>query len=411
MDIIVQKFGGTSLASEEGRLAAVRHVEAALLEHQKVVVVVSAMGRQGDVYATDTLIGVIGDATYAARRDLDILMSCGEAISAVTFATLLRRHGHEVTVLNGLQAGIVTDAQYGDARILDIRPQRIMEALEASHVVVVMGFQGATLGGDITTLGRGGSDTTAAALGAALQAKCVDIFTDVDGIMTADPKIVPNAGCLKSASYTEICQLAHHGAKVIHPSAVEMAMTENVPIRVRNTLTRDPGTFIAERRLDSLGDTDQDFSVGGVTSSAETWYIKFEDAVTAQEALIDIQGMMGNTGYVDAENADVVITPASHNKPQVASLVTGWSTKAKVVKRCAKVAVIGYGKSALTRSVMQRAREALLVRGISVVFNGTAKHTAWCLVHPESMVLAVNVLHDEFGLSKLAQLAQRAVSV
>ncbi|QSO47785.1 aspartate kinase [Alicyclobacillus mengziensis] len=405
MDIIVQKFGGTSLATEESRLAAVRHVEAAALEYQGVVVVVSAMGRQGDLYATDTLIGVVGGSTYASRRDLDILMSCGEAISAVTFATLLRRHGHEVTVLSGHQAGIVTDSEYGDARILDIRPQRIFEALAASHIVVVMGFQGATVDGDITTLGRGGSDTSAAALGAALHAKCVDIFTDVDGIMTADPKIVPTAGCLRSASYTEICQLAHHGAKVIHPSAVEMAMTQNVPIRVRNTLKKDPGTFIANRRRDSADDSEEGWSVGGVTSTSETWYVRFGDAVKAHEALMQIRGLMGNTGYIDTENSDMVITSASHMKSQVGNLVSTWSQKAEVVKRCAKVAVIGSGRASSTRAAMQRAREALTMGGVSVVFGGTSKSTAWCLVHPESMTRAVNILHEEFGLSNLAESA------
>ena len=175
MRVIVQKFGGTSLATPQAREQAARRVVAAIQEGYRPVVVVSAMGRAGDPYATDTLLELVRrEGGSTPPRELDLLMSCGELIAAVVMATVLRRMGCSATALSGMQAGIITDDRFTDARIVRVEPARVLHLLEQGQVAVVAGFQGATAAGEVTTLGRGGSDTTAAALGVALRAEWVD---------------------------------------------------------------------------------------------------------------------------------------------------------------------------------------------------------------------------------------------
>src|SRR5690606_39187414 len=181
--IIVQKFGGSSLAAPEGREAAARRVLQAVREGSRPIVVVSALGRRGDPYATDTLLGLVrAEQAGLPARELDLLLACGEQIAAVIGAAGLRPHGGDAPALTAGQAGIVTDAHFGDARILRVDPEPLRRRLERGQVPVVAGFQGVTEHGDITTLGRGGSDTTAAALAAALGAGAVEIYTDVEGV-------------------------------------------------------------------------------------------------------------------------------------------------------------------------------------------------------------------------------------
>lgn len=222
MKIIVQKFGGTSLDSADKRSVAIEHIEDARSKGYGVVVVVSAMGRNGEPYSTDTLLSLVSEDDIAAR-DKDALMACGEVISAVKFANSLGKRGIAAVVLNGQQAGILTDCNFGNAQVLDVQPQRIFDALQLGQIPVVTGFQGASQEGDITTLGRGGSDTTAVLVGVALGAECVEIFTDVDGIMTCDPRIVSSAQSLTHLSYQEMNSLVLNGATVLHPSAVQVA--------------------------------------------------------------------------------------------------------------------------------------------------------------------------------------------
>ncbi|MEW5899373.1 MAG: aspartate kinase, partial [Bacillota bacterium] len=213
MRFIVQKFGGTSVATPELRERVAGKIIAAKEEGYTPVVVVSAIGRAGDPYATDTLINFARQAHRdLSAREMDLLMSCGEVISGVVMAAVLQKAGHPAVFLTGAQAGIVTDDSFNEARILKVKPENILKQAKEGKIVIVAGFQGVTEDGEITTLGRGGSDTTAAALGVALNAAYVDIYTDVEGIMTADPRIVDGAQALEKVTYDEICQLAHEGA-------------------------------------------------------------------------------------------------------------------------------------------------------------------------------------------------------
>ncbi|AUZ41384.1 aspartate kinase, partial [Bacillus sp. MBGLi79] len=243
MKIIVQKFGGTSVKDDRGRKLALSHIQEAVNEGYKAVVVVSAMGRKGDPYATDSLLDLLyGGQDTITEREQDMLLSCGETISSVVFASMLLENGIKAAALTGAQAGFLTDNNHTNAKILEMKPERLVSMLADHDAVVVAGFQGATAKGDITTIGRGGSDTSAAALGAALDAEFIDIYTDVEGVMTADPRIVEKAKPLPVITYTEICNLAYQGAKVIHPRAVEIAMQAKVPIRVRSTYSNETGT-------------------------------------------------------------------------------------------------------------------------------------------------------------------------
>src|SRR5690606_29009876 len=235
----------SSLAAPEGREAAARRVLQAVREGSRPIVVVSALGRRGDPYATDTLLGLVrAEQAGLPARELDLLLACGEQIAAVVVAAVLGQHGVDAPALTGGQAGIVTDAHFGDARILRVDPEPLRRRLERGQVPVVAGFQGVTEHGDITTPGRGGRDTTAAALAAALGAGAVEIYTDVEGVYTADPRLVPDARTMLTATYDEVAQMAVEGARVIHPRAIEIAMRANVPVRVRSTVSDAPGTLI-----------------------------------------------------------------------------------------------------------------------------------------------------------------------
>ncbi|RIV29341.1 aspartate kinase [Alicyclobacillaceae bacterium I2511] len=398
MQILVQKFGGTSVANQEIRAAAVLHVESALSQGYQVVVVVSAMGRRGDPYATDTLLELLRSEDGESLRDKDILMSCGEALSAVVFAGTLRSYGHAVTVLSGGQAGIYTSDRFGDARILEIRPQRIISELEKGRVVVVMGFQGVNETGDVTTLGRGGSDTTATALAVALNAQRVDIFTDVDGIMTADPKIVDEARKLKRVTYTEICNLAYQGAKVIHPRAVEIAMQKNVPIRVRSTQSMDEGTLVTSTTSVLETATVADRFLTGVTQTAPVSQISVR-----QEELrgINVFALMAehaiSVDFISVGTERVTYTVLGKDSQKATQLIQDKGIQPQLVENCAKVAAVGAGIAGVP-GIMAKIVESLQNEDIEILQSADSHTTIWCLVHGEQMEKAVRALHRAFEL-------------
>lgn len=406
MRILVQKFGGTSVASREGRLAALEHIEDALALDYRVVVVVSAMGRRGDPYATDTLLGVVDESDRVAVRDLDILMTCGESISAVVFASLLRSRGHEVTVLTGGQAGILTNAQFGNARILEVRPERMTEELQAGRIVVVMGFQGATADGDVTTLGRGGSDTTATALGVALNADYVDIFTDVEGIMTADPRIVTTARRLHQVTYAEICNLAYQGARVIHPRAVEIAMQKNIPIRVRSTHSKDEGTLVTHAMAQMEGHALSDRFVTGVTQTANiTQIVLASEGIGQQNVFTAMADAAISVDFISVTPNRVAYTVADTDLRRAIQALQALNYEPETVPECAKVSVVG--TFAGVPGVTARIVDALVGQGIEILQSADSHTSIWCLIHGRYTDQAVRALHQAFGLDD--QDAQRSV--
>jgi len=243
MGLIVQKYGGSSVANAEGMKRVANRIVAAKRDGHHVVVVVSAMGD-----TTDELIDLAKQVTpIPAGRELDMLLTAGERISMALLAMAIKNLGFEARSFTGSQAGVITDSSHGRARIIDVTPGRIQSALDEGAIAIVAGFQGISQDTkDVTTLGRGGSDTTAVALAAALEADVCEIYTDVDGVFSADPRVVPAARKLKTVTYDEMLELAASGAKVLHLRCVEYARRYELPIHVRSSFSTNEGTWVVK---------------------------------------------------------------------------------------------------------------------------------------------------------------------
>ena len=275
--IIVMKFGGTSIRDDESRTAAVEHIRRHADSGKQVVVVVSAMGRKGEPYATDTLISLLKDIGEPVNpAELDSVMSIGEILSSAYFSHLLSQNGLPAQAFTGSQAGILTDDNPGDAEILEINPARIRNVLKAGKIAVVAGFQGATAEGDVRTLGRGGSDTSAIALASALNAEKVEIYSDVDGIANCDPRQISEAAFMDSVSAAQILSMADEGSKVIHPRAIKASLQTKTPIIARNTFSNASGTTIFH------GSPDEESNQVTLAHRDEMCLIEFESKTDAQ---------------------------------------------------------------------------------------------------------------------------------
>lgn len=402
--IVVQKFGGTSVRDAGSREQAKDHIMDALQEGNKVVVVVSAMGRKGEPYATDTLLSLVGGTdNLLSKRENDLLLSCGEIISSVVFTQLLVENDIKATALTGAQAGFLTNNDFNNARILEMDCSRIEKELEEYDVVVVAGFQGAAPNGDTTTLGRGGSDTSAAALGAALNAAFIDIFTDVEGIMTADPRIAENARPLSVVTYTEVCNMAYQGAKVIHPRAVEIAMQAKIPIRIRSTYSKDTGTLVTTSNPENKGSDIKERPVTGIAHVANVTQIK----VFAKKDQYDLQAQvfkaMANkeisVDFINISPNSVVYTVTEEMTDKAISVLKEMDYEPVIEKECAKVSVVGAGMAGVP-GVTFKIVTALSNKGIRILQSADSHTTIWVLVKQDDLVRAVNVLHDAFELEK-----------
>lgn len=405
MGILVQKYGGTSLSTSEARSLVIGHIKRELNNNFQLVVVVSAMGRRGEPYATDTLLDwAESNGGSLPERERDLLMCCGEIISAATLCSLLEQEGISSTVLTGAQAGFVTDDQFGDARIVDIRPARILEELERNLVVIVTGFQGQTENGDFTTLGRGGSDTSATALGVALHAEMVDIYTDVNGILTADPRIVEDARPLTHVSYTEICNMAHHGAKVIHPRAVEIAMQANIPVRVRSTFSANEGTLVTHPEgFRNVQSGMLDRYVTGIAYVGNVTQIAVEAEEPNNHLQLNVFKTMAVSGisvdFINVTPTGAVYTVSDHEGPKAVNILREMGMNPKIITGCAKVSVIGGGINGVP-GIMAAIVEALTEADIQILQSADSNTTIWVLVNKEDMVQALRALHAKFELHR-----------
>jgi aspartate kinase len=278
MGLIVQKYGGSSVADAEGMKRVATRIVATKRDGNQVVVVVSAMGD-----TTDELIDLAKQITpIPVGRELDMLLTAGERISMALLAMAISNLGHEARSFTGSQAGVITDSSHGRARIIDVAPGRIREALDEGAIAIVAGFQGVSQDTkDVTTLGRGGSDTTAVALAAALDADVCEIYTDVDGVFSADPRVVPTARKLKSVTYEEMLELAASGAKVLHLRCIEYARRYEMPIHVRSSFSTNEGTWVVK-----------DHPEGGIMEQAIISGIAHDKS----EAKITIVGVPDRTG-------------------------------------------------------------------------------------------------------------------
>jgi aspartate kinase len=402
MDLIVQKFGGTSLQGEQSRRHVLRHISREHEAGNSLVVVVSAMGRSGEAYATDSLLELIrqnGNALPA--REKDLLLSCGEVIAAATLCSLLIAEGIPSVVLTGGQAGIITDARFGAARIVDIKTDKLNQHLAEGLVVIVTGFQGMTPDGEMTTLGRGGSDTSATALGAALNASIVDIYTDVDGILTADPRWVSNARPLTAVSYEEICNMAQNGAKVIHPRAVEIAMKAGVPVRVRSTFSEGKGTLVTHAQILRSQGIWFDRTVTGlahVRGVTQFGVVNHDGPADLQLQVFRAMATHGiSVDFINVMPTGVHYTVSEGDTPTAIQLLQQLGFEPRVRRGCAKVSVIGGGMNG-EPGVMAVIVEALTGSGIPILQSADSNTTIWVLLSEEDLAEALQALHTAFGL-------------
>ncbi|HLR40567.1 MAG TPA: aspartate kinase [Virgibacillus sp.] len=403
MQVLIQKFGGTSVQTEENRNHVIKHIKDALMKGYKLVVVVSALGRKPDPYATDTLLDMVNfPANHNSSRELDLLLSCGETIASVVLSNELQKHHITATALTGAQAGFVTNDDFNQAKIKKVNPDRITKEFADHDVVVVAGFQGQTESGEITTIGRGGSDTTAAALGAALQAERIEIFTDVNGIMTADPRVVDSARPLNVVTYTEICNLAYQGAKVVHPRAVEIAMQAKIPMRVRSTYTLDEGTLVTASRVQEMGIDIPDRLITGIAHMSSITQLRVQTKEGAYHFQSDVFKAMAEAGisvdFINISPSGVIYTVPEEFTEKAVQILDTLGFQAELTENCAKVSAVGAGMTGVP-GVASRIVQALTEAEVQILQSADSHTTIWVLVHENDLKVAVNALHEVFELS------------
>lgn len=407
MEVIVQKFGGTSLKGPKERQQAVDLVKAAVEQGLAVVVVVSAMGRKPDPYATDTLLGVVAEELAQPGglpgRELDLLLSCGEIISATLFAGLLQSAGLAAVALTGAQAGIITDNNFTCAHIIKVNPERVAKELRNGKVVVVAGFQGRTEDNEITTLGRGGSDTSAVALGAALKAKRVEIYTDVSGIMTADPHISPEATLLKQVTYQEVVELAHLGAKVVHPRAVELAMAAGIPLWIKGTDGRSEGTLVTGTVPGGIEITG-DRVITGIAHILGVAQVRVDlrpEPSPGEQHLAIFSQLAAANISVDIINVfpdRVIFTVQEQVLPATVNALTNLGYVPQTESGFAKVSAVGAAMRGVP-GVMARIVRALQAVKVEIYQSVDSHANISCLIRADQLAEAIRSLHAEFGLN------------
>ncbi|MBR9987601.1 MAG: aspartate kinase [Desulfosarcina sp.] len=404
MALIVQKFGGTSVADTK----RIRNVATRVLKtHAKgndVVVILSAMAG-----VTDRLIGLAGEVTETPdRRELDVLLATGEQTTAALLAMMLKSMGHKAQSLLGHQAEVVTDCEYGNARILEIGTNRIKRLLAEQNIVVVAGFQGTDIQGNITTLGRGGSDTSAVAIAAALKADVCEIYTDVDGIYTADPNICPRARKIKEISYDEMLNMASLGAKVLQIRSVGFAKKYNIPVHVRSSFSEEEGTMVVQE--DSVM---EQLVVSGVThdlNQARITLKKVPDqpGIAAKifspiaEAGILVDMIIQNTRAAGQTDLTFTVPKADYKRAMEMQQRLAETIGTEEVfgdPHIAKVSVIGVGMKNHS-GVASLMFNALARENINIIMISTSEIRISCIIEEKYTELAVRVLHTAFGLDR-----------
>lgn len=402
MALIVQKYGGSSVVDAERIKSVARRIAATKDKGDRVVVVISAMGD-----TTDELLSLAYQVSeHPDSRELDALVSTGEVVSSTLLTMALESMGYEAISLTGAQAGIRTDATYSRARILKVEAKRVVKELEKGNIVIVAGFQGITEEMDVTTLGRGGSDTTAVALAASLGAEVCQIYTDVEGVYTADPRLVPEAQRLSEIGYEEMLELASYGARVMHPRAVELGELFHIPILVASSFTDSPGTLIhggvsmeVRNKVRSIAhDPDvAKITVVGVPDRPGIAAAIFEPLAKAN---VSVDTIVQNASIDNI--TDLTFTVA---KSQLGRAIEVVEPIAKSIgaRECAsdaklgKISIIGTGMQN-TPGYAARMFRVLSEQGINIQLIATSEIRITCIVDESRMKDAVRALHQAFEL-------------
>ena len=402
MKIIVQKFGGTSVATAESRERIVEKVAEAINKGFSPVLVVSAMGRHPQPYATDTLLGLVGDyAESHCKRELDMVMACGEVFSVVLLSHYLRSRGYLAEGFDAYRAGIRASDNHGEGAILQIYPDEILEAIRRGAIPVIAGFQGVNSQLAITTLGRGGSDTSAVAIGAALRAQLVEIYTDVDGVMTADPRVFEGASILSQVDFEEMGELAGEGSKVVHPRAVDLAADYAVPVWVKNTFGERYGTFLSQVPQRQAFEKLRLVTAVAHRTGLSQVIVHLQDGVVNESAIQILQTMAEAGISLDLVNFAgdrmVFITPTNPGEQQARQAIEKLGLKFEIRSQCAKISLVGAGMRG-TPGVAFRAHRCLLKAGVPVYHSTDSNITISCLIPAERLSKAVQAVHEEFDM-------------
>ncbi|MDP9111667.1 MAG: aspartate kinase [Candidatus Eremiobacteraeota bacterium] len=395
--VAVLKFGGTSVASREMRDTAINRIKEARESGFSVVVVVSAMGRGSDPYSTDALLALGGGAAGTANADL--LLSCGELIAAAVLAEELTLRAIAATALSGQQAGIITNGMHGDAAIMRVDPAHVQTLLESDIVPVIAGFQGATSHGAVTTLGRGGTDLTAIAIAHALHAERVDIYTDVDGVMSADPRRIEGASHVSHASFEEMAELAEHGAKVMHRKAAAFAHERDVPYTVKG-LASDTGTVVGlvyepQRPVTGITSTGRLTWVrairGDIENPTQRMQTELEMFKRLAEADISID-------QVTINQAGVAFAIQGDRANDVRQLLGDLNLAIRVREGCSKLAIVGAGMRGMP-GVVHQIVSALSRANVEIIHATDSYITVSVLVPEADVTRAEFAVHEAFHLS------------
>lgn len=404
MPIIVQKYGGSSVADIEKIKNVARRVGKSRDAGNQMVVVVSAMGD-----TTDDLIALAKKITaHPSGREYDLLLSTGELVSCTLLAMALDSIGYRAVSLSGAQAGIKTDTEYNRAHILGIDPKRVVNELNAGNIVVVAGFQGITQDQDVTTLGRGGSDTTAIALAISLKAKECHIYTDVDGVFTADPRLVAEAHSLSEINYEEMLEMANCGARVMHPRAVELGQMYNMPILVACTFNEKPGTLIhggkdmeVKNKVTGIAH-DMDVAkimIVGVPDRPGIASAIFEPLATAG---ISVDTIVQNASIENITDLTFTVAAGDLDKAMKVVMPIAESIKARDCisnSRLGKISIIGAGMQN-TPGYAARMFTTLSEKNINIHLITTSEIRITCIVDDDRVSEAVRALHRAFELEK-----------
>jgi aspartate kinase len=402
MALIVQKYGGSSVADAERISNVARRIAATKDKGNQIVVVVSAMGD-----TTDELIELAYQITeQPSERELDVLLSTGEVVSSTLLAMSLRDMGYGAISLTGAQAGILTDATYSRARILKVEAKRVTRELEKGNIVIVAGFQGITEEMDVTTLGRGGSDTTAVALAVSLGAEVCQMYTDVEGVYTADPRLVTTAQKLVEIGYEEMLELASYGTKVMHPRAVELGELFNIPIMVASSFTGEPGTLIhggasmeVRNKVRSIAhDLDvAKITVVGVPDRPGIAAALFEPLA---EANISVDTIVQNASIDNI--TDLTFTVAKSQISQAMKVVKPIANSIGATEcvsdiKLGKVSIVGTGMQN-TPGFAASMFKVFSEQGINIQLISTSEIRITCIIDESRVKDAVNALHRVFKL-------------
>ena len=406
MAIIVQKYGGSSVANAGKIRNVARRIADCFDKGNQVVTVVSAMGD-----TTDELLELAAQVNQDPEpREMDLLLSTGEIVSSTLLAMALHATGYKAIALTGPQAGISTDSSFSRARITGIEPKRILRELDKGNIVIVAGFQGLNSDNDITTLGRGGSDTTAVALAASLKAKVCEIYTDVEGVYTADPRLVPGAVKLDEIGYEEMLEMATSGARVMHHRAVELGQIYNIPILVASSMIDKPGTLIHGGK-----DMEVRNKVRGIAHDMDVAKITIAGVPDRPGIAASIFTPLAKAGI----SVDTIVQNASSNnitdltftvvKSDLTSAMKIIKPVAKKIKARECISDSGLGKVSIIGTGMQNAPgyaarmfETLYNQGINILLITTSEIRITCIIKESEVEKAVRALHKAFKLDKAA---------